>query len=163
MHVIINILFYCKLRYIYGLKWITTSKQSSRPIERRWKICSNMKVAKWVEAPTGTFIKLNAKTGKRAGICHCLLGFDCIFINISPVAPLQVDQGVVLIGLCFPWLFCFHVGYALTLTSVLPPKQHCDVYFLSDALGTGGFETTSLDRQFLTSGNPVNDYLCVRD
>ena len=95
MHVIINILFYCKLRYIYGLKWITTSKQSSRPIERRWKICSNMKVAKWVEAPTGTFIKLNAKTGKRDRICYSLFGFNYIFINISFVTALQVEQGVV--------------------------------------------------------------------
>lgn len=50
---------------IYGLKWITTSKQSWLPRGREWRICSNMKVAKWVEAPTGTFIKQSAKTGKR--------------------------------------------------------------------------------------------------
>lgn len=72
MRVIINILFYFTIRRIYGLKWITTSKQNWRPNEREWKICSNMKVAKWVEAPMGTFIKLSEKTGKAETLGACI-------------------------------------------------------------------------------------------
>lgn len=67
MRVIINILLDCQLRkYLWvKQKWITTSKRSWLPKGREWKICSNMKVAKWVEAPTGMFIKPSAKMGKK--------------------------------------------------------------------------------------------------
>lgn len=90
MHVIINILFYCKLRNIYGLKWTTTSKRSSPPRGREWRICLNMKVVKWVAAHTGMFIKRSVKTGKiratrvwstRFTHCvrlYCLRGIVCV-------------------------------------------------------------------------------------
>lgn len=44
-----------------------------------------MKVAKWVEAPTGTFIKLSAKTGKITVYVYVYadIGTDCTvhFVN----------------------------------------------------------------------------------
>lgn len=86
MHVIINILFYCKLRNIYGLKWTTTSKRSSPPRGREWKICLNMKVVKWVAAHTGMFIKRSVKTGKTRDwltrfCCHwCWINLDRVWL-----------------------------------------------------------------------------------
>lgn len=138
MHVIINILFYCKLRRIYGLEWITTSKPSWRPSGREWKICSNMKVAKWVEAPTGTFIKQSAKTGKitaNAVVCagatltsaafdqrtaRVCFGFEprwsdnpcvCMWVRVCARARVSV-------------CFCFHVTHSLTHQRPPPHRRH---------------------------------------
>lgn len=90
MHAIINILFDCKLRNIYGLKWTTTSKRSSPPRGREWKICLNMKVVKWVAAHTGMFIKRSVKTGKTLAIdrfthstrfyCQCVCA-GCSYVS----------------------------------------------------------------------------------
>lgn len=98
MHVIINILFYCKLRNIYGLKWTTTSKRSSPPRGREWKICLNMKVVKWVAAHTGMFIKRSVKTGKRHAIDW----------RASAVTDVRVCRGnyAVISTVCD--CFCFH-------------------------------------------------------
>ncbi len=96
MHVIINILFDCKLRNIYGSKWTTTSKRSSPPRGREWKICLNMKVVKWVAAHTGMFIKRSVKTGKTLAIdrfthssrfyCQCVCaGCSCVSGALSCV------------------------------------------------------------------------------
>lgn len=90
MHAIINILFDCKLRNIYGLKWTTTSKRSLPPRGREWKICLNMKVVKWVAAHTGMFIKRSVKTGKTLAIdrfthstrfyCQCVCA-GCSYVS----------------------------------------------------------------------------------
>lgn len=105
MHVIINILFDCKLRNIYGLKWTTTSKRSSPPRGREWKICLNMKVVKWVAAHTGMFIKRSVKTGKTHAIdrfthstrfyCQCVCA-GCSYVS-----------GELCCYLCPVWLFLF--------------------------------------------------------
>lgn len=70
MRAIINILLDCQLNEYLWVKqiWITTSKRNWLRKEREWKICSNMKVAKWVEEPTGMFIKPSAKMGKEKNI-----------------------------------------------------------------------------------------------
>lgn len=114
MHVIINILFYCKLRIIYGLKWTTTSKRSSPPRGREWRICLNMKVVKWVAAHTGMFIKRSVKTGKiratrvwSTRFAHCVR-FCCLRGD-------RMCRMSSLLRACF----CFHVR-----TSRGPPPNH---------------------------------------
>jgi len=123
MHVIINILFYCKLRNIYGLKWTTTSKRSSPPRGREWKICLNMKVVKWVAAHTGMFIKRSVKTGKRHAIdrrvsltARASAVTVCVCVSVVR-SGCSCVSGELRCNLCD--CFCFH-GRTSTVN---PPNQ----------------------------------------
>lgn len=126
MHVIINILFYCKLRNIYGLKWTTTSKRSSPPRGREWKICLNMKVVKWVAARTGMFIKRSVKTGKTRESWTRFTHSTRFFCQCVCVQDVRMHRGncAVISALCY--CFCFHGR-----TSNGPPPNQRDVCFRS--------------------------------